>query len=75
MTLDTRKTAAAIMGAGITSGSLFTGRFAFGEGSTTIEYTKFGVLYPKNLYSLKGFINLPQDILLLKHIKIRLSTV
>ena len=54
VTLDTRKTAAAIMGAGITSGSLFTGRFAFGEGSTTIEYTKFGVLYPKKPLFFKG---------------------
>lgn len=53
VTLDTRKTAAAIMGAGITSGSLFTGRFAFGEGSP-IEYTKFGVLYPKKPLFFKG---------------------
>ena len=55
VTLDTRKTIAAMMGAaGITSGSLFTGRFAFGERSTTIEYTKFGVLYPKKPLFFKG---------------------
>lgn len=54
VTLDTRETLAAWMGAGITSGSLFTGRFAFGEGSTTIEYTKFGVLYPKKPLFFKG---------------------
>lgn len=55
VTLDTRETAAALMGAGITSGSLFTGRFVFGDGASTIEYTKFGVLYSEKPLYFKGF--------------------
>lgn len=53
VTLDTRKTLAAIMGAGVTSGSLFTGKFIM-EGESTIEYTKFGVLYEKKPLYFKG---------------------
>lgn len=53
ITLDTRETSAALMGAGVTSGSLFTGKFIM-EGSSTIEYTKFGVLYEKKPLYFKG---------------------
>ena len=53
VTLDTRETLAAIMGAGVTSGSLFTGKFIM-EGGSTIEYTKFGVLYEKKPLYFKG---------------------
>lgn len=54
VTLDTRETLAAIMGAGVTSGSLFTGKFVMGGGNSTIEYTKFGVLYAQKPLYFKG---------------------
>ena len=55
ITYDSRETiAGSLMGIGVTSGSLFTGKFAFGDGNETIEYTKFGVVYASKPLTFKG---------------------
>lgn len=55
ITYDSRETiAGSLMRIGVTSGSLFTGKFAFGDGDDTIEYTKFGVVYSSKPLTFKG---------------------